>query len=71
MAVTIQNAVKKAMQANKCIMRKIPFWTENESKIKPTNTAHYCICMQKGSPAKRGWEPLAEDLIANDWIVVD
>lgn len=69
--MTIQNAGKKAMQANKCIMRKISFWTENDLKIKPTNTDNYCICMKKGSPAKRGWEPQAEDLIANDWIVVD
>ncbi|HCP14848.1 MAG TPA: aspartate ammonia-lyase [Peptococcaceae bacterium] len=41
-------------------------------KIKPTNTEN---CLIRGSGMseipRRGWQPKAEDLVAEDWIIVD
>lgn len=46
-------------------------WRSKELFIKPTNTDKCCIFYKKGKPFANRWNPKAEDLIANDWIVVD
>lgn len=75
----IHEAVKKALEENKCIT--IPtdegkIWF----KIKPTNNANEnCILIQAdGTPAQKnisalyhGWQPNANNLISENWIVVD
>lgn len=40
-------------------------------KILPTNTPDCCVIMSINSKNPcRGWQPMAEDLVANDWKVV-
>lgn len=77
--MNIQEAVKKALAENKCIT--IP--TEEGKiyfKIKPTNEVeencilidHKNIPMNKNICAlSHGWQPNANDLISDDWIVTD
>lgn len=66
----IHEAVEKALDNKKYITT--PEF-EDLAKIKPTNTRENCIVMfADGShPSKYGWQPTAEDLIRNDWIVTD
>lgn len=67
--IYIQTAVKRALNKNKFIMRKA--YEFMEIKIKPTNTPDCCICFIEGKPSAKRWNPKAEDLIANDWIMLD
>ena len=64
----ISEAVKKAIECDGCIS-----FTNSQIKIKPTNGNKNCILMHlDGShPSKTGWQPTAEQLIREDWIVVD
>lgn len=42
------------------------------TKLLPTNTPDCCIIETKLSKNPcRGWQPMAEDLVADDWIVTD
>ncbi|MEN3132541.1 Thoeris anti-defense Tad2 family protein [Bacillus albus] len=73
--MNIQEATTLAMKQGRYIMRED--WQKFQAKVKPTNTSEHCIlnpfdnkCI--GAPApRRGWQPIAEDLVANDWIVID
>lgn len=76
--MNIQEATKKALAENKCIT--IP--TEEGKvwfKIQPTNTMYNCkLLLADGTPIKgdisaesHGWQPNADRLISNDWIVID
>ena len=66
----IGSAVKKAVREDKCI--SIPDF-RGHIKIKPTNDIGNCICMQAdgSNPSRYGWQPSAEDLMRDDWEVVD
>lgn len=74
----INEAVKQALKQGKAITRtteKVEF-----PLIFPTNTVGYCI-MYSYNPYKRKgsqhdhftkmWNPRADDLMANDWIVAE
>ncbi|MCL9969796.1 DUF2829 domain-containing protein [Anoxybacillus kestanbolensis] len=77
-SMNIQEATKLALEKGLCITR-----TGDElykfMRIKPTDTPDCCIVFpspeyeriagKKISPAKR-WNPKAEDLLADDWIVI-
>ncbi len=68
----INEAVEKAMREGRRMMRKNgPY--KNFVRIRPTNTIDACLfettCAKKRSI--RGWEPDADDLMADDWEVVD
>jgi hypothetical protein len=39
--------------------------------IKPTDTPNACVAYTKDKAPRRGWQPKAQDLIADDWIVTD
>lgn len=67
--MNIQEAVKKAMESNACIT--LPE-VSTEVKIKPTNGIGNCILMgaDGSNPSKRGWQPSAEQLIRDDWMIV-
>ena len=40
-----------------------------ESRIRPTDSPDCCIIESKHTAtATRGWQPMAEDLCADDWI---
>lgn len=76
----ISEAVKQAMESGKYIQRET---IEGESghsfhqtKIKPTNSYGSCIVYtfdQKGKEIHhcKNWNPSAEDLMADDWVLTD
>ena len=74
----IHEATKIALAENKCITipaKNGQIWF----KIQPTNTEYNCkLFFADGTPAKgeanvlsHGWQPSADRLVSNDWIVVD
>ncbi len=68
--MNIQEAVKKAIKDGKHITRKA---FKEKLYIEPTDTPDCCI-ISAPEPRKnprRGWQPQAEDLLADDWIVID
>lgn len=67
--MTIQEATKQSMEMGTYIRRKNVLW--QKIKLKPTNTPDGCIAFKQGNPPRKGWQPKAEDLMAEDWIVVD
>lgn len=74
----IHEAVKKAMEKKCFISRKT---IDNEysfrlTRIKPTNSYANCIVYTFEKDGKeishcKNWNPSAEDLIANDWVLID
>lgn len=66
----ISEAVEKAL-AEGCYIT--PKEHEDWIKIKPTNDTGNCILMHAdgSNPSKYGWQPSANDLIRDDWIVVN
>ena len=70
--MNIQDAVKMAIETNSCITCTTAFW-HGRIKIKPTDTPDCCmvIHLEKNTPPVCGWQPQAQHLISNDWIVVD
>ncbi len=66
----IHEAVHEAVKKEKYITLKD---LSGRIKIKPTNGPGNLIIMQAdGSrPSKAGWQPSAEDLLRDDWIVID
>ena len=68
--MNIYEAVKEALKTDKCIIT--PDF-EGVIKIKPTNESGNCIVLKAdgSNPSKHGWNPQADELIREDWIVVD
>lgn len=66
----IQEATRQAMDEGRYIIT--PEWV-HAMKIKPTNGTGRCIAMKAdgSNPSKYGWQPSADDLIRDDWMVVD
>lgn len=66
----IHEAVKKAMDKGYCITTREH---KETAKIRPTNERGNCILMMADgtNPSEYGWQPSAEDLMRDDWIVVD
>ena len=62
----IHEAVKRAMEVNGCIYRlQHPLWL-----MKPTHIRmDISVITKKNLIPRRGWQPKAEDLMANDWEV--
>ena len=71
-AMNIQQATKQAIAEGKQMTRRNTWWGIGKCriKIKPTDTVDCCVVTdgKKGSPR---WNPQAEDLIADDWIVTE
>lgn len=73
----IHEATKKALAENKYITE--PYEGKIWFKIKPTNTMYNCKLYSVDgieaqgdiSALSYGWQPSANDLISNNWIVVD
>ena len=67
--MVISEAVKKAIVMNGFIT--VPEFN-GVAKIKPTNEKGNCILMNwdGGRPSKYGWQPTANDLMRDDWIIV-
>lgn len=70
--MNIQEATKQAIAEGKQITRINAWWGggENGIKIRPTNTHECCIVSNAKKEAPR-WNPQAEDLIADDWVVTE
>lgn len=70
--MNIQEAVKKAMKTNSFITCTTSIGYRH-FKIKPTDTLGCCmvIPLDLNAPPTRGWQPKAEDLISDNWIVID
>ncbi len=62
----IKEATEKAMKENGFIRRKS--YDFAGMLIKPTNTYDCCILLL-GSEQYRCWNPVIEDLLADDWEV--
>lgn len=67
----IDEAVRRAIKENATIKRKST--GESNTRIKPTNTYDCCIIFTVGSNQRqsRYWNPTADDLIADDWQVIN
>ncbi|HHT7139363.1 TPA: Thoeris anti-defense Tad2 family protein [Bacillus cereus] len=71
--MNIQEATKLAIKQNRYISR-VHFIKTFKVKLKPTNTYDLCktYCLNPGEvEPRRAWSPRADDLIADDWIVID
>lgn len=68
----IHEAVKTAIAEEKFITRPDAWWGKH-MKMKPTNTPDCCKVFSRcdEKPPVRGWQPQAEDLMADDWAAVD
>ena len=67
----IHEAASAAMALDLCITRTA--WDWKNLKIKPTNTTECCIMFSprfKNKPHVPRWNPNANDLLANDWVLV-
>ena len=70
----IHDAVAEALEKNAYIRRSGLIYSE--VLIKPTNSYDCCIILIKGREGQqcrqcRYWNPTADDLVADDWGVVE
>lgn len=67
--MNIQDATKKALEENKYIRRKST--KHSTTRIKPTNSYDCCLLVVHGKDRQQGrcWNPTADDLMADDWII--
>ncbi|WP_302970461.1 MW1434 family type I TA system toxin [Ruthenibacterium lactatiformans] len=74
--MNIQDAIKMRTLDAPYITRELwndeeSIWGKSRIKIMPTNTPDCCTIESVASRGpRRGWQPTAEDLIADDWITV-
>ncbi len=67
--MTISEAVKLALKEDKYIKLAGSIF---RTKIKPTNTSECCIMISEHrSKVMPRWNPTADDLVSDDWEVVD
>ena len=71
--MNIIEVTKKALAENKCISRKS--W-DSRIAIMPTNEAGVnCVLISldllRCQSSRVGWQPSADDLIAQDWIIIE
>lgn len=68
----IHEAVEKSLKSGAAITRAKAWWGYQVGII-PTNGDGCCIAvMMEGTEIKnpcRGWQPVAEDLMAEDWVL--
>lgn len=67
--MNINEAVKESLITKRAISRRV---YENRIFLIPTNDSNslVALCSEKRLPC-RGWQPFADDLIADDWYVTD
>ena len=67
--MNIQDAVKESLNTKKMIARK---YYGEDVKFIPTNDCYNLVALfsnKKGRLPGRGWQPSADDLIADDWYI--
>lgn len=67
--MNICEATKMALKGSGLITRENEFWKER-IEIEPTNSPDCCVLHGTDRNPRRGWQPNAEDLTAEDWIVL-
>lgn len=70
MKVNIVDATRRAVTEGKKLVRP---WGERRIVIQPTDSSDCCLIWLEGNqqaPAKR-WNPMARDLLAEDWEVME
>ena len=66
----VKTAVQVAVTKECCIARRAWGYTYR-FRVEPTDTPDLCVCHSQAmkSPS-RGWQPSAEDLMADDWYLL-
>ena len=68
--LNIQEAARRAITES-CAMSRKEWDSEYRFRVEPTNTPDLCVCHSFAMKTPgRGWQPSAEDLIADDWYLV-
>lgn len=65
----ISEAVKEALNTNKGLYRRNDKWPKGVWVL-PTNTILNMVLVTPECKCGRDWSPKAEDLVADDWIVL-
>ena len=65
----IHEAVSKAMQKNVGLYRRNDRWPKG-LWVLPTNTSLNLVLVTPDFECRKCWEPSADDIIADDWIVL-
>ncbi|PTI22615.1 Thoeris anti-defense Tad2 family protein [Staphylococcus warneri] len=72
--MNIQEATKLAMENGKSIYRSSQFDSDVEPgssvELIPTNSFGYIVTIPRKKAFTPLWQPMAEDLLADDWEVV-
>ena len=70
--MNIQEAVKKALESDKCIYRKSEKVKGIDIFIKPTRSKWECclLILPNKKESSFRWNPTTEDLIATDWELI-
>ncbi|MCI2941732.1 DUF2829 domain-containing protein [Staphylococcus cohnii] len=72
--MNIQKATKLAMESGRTIHRVSEFDKSRKSgenlEILPTNTYGYLVIIPSKKAFYPLWQPMAEDLLADDWEVI-
>ncbi len=63
--MNIQEATTTALASGKCIKRTTEIWKRCKVQLGKRNVCHLYI---EGKFLVQGWQPQAEDLIADDWV---
>lgn len=66
--MTISEATKQAMAINGYITTPTLM---GGMKIRPTSHGPYIAFHWDGTKGRYGWQPSAEDILAEDWIVIE
>lgn len=73
--MNISEAIQARTEQKPFITRKkwrseFSTWQAADIKIQPTDSPDCCIVMSRVNKSpSRGWQPTAEDLLADDWYV--
>ena len=69
--MSIAEAIRNAMEKH-CMIRR-QSWSEFFGSIKPTNDYSCCCvaCSRSEKPPRKYWNPLADDLLAEDWELTE
>lgn len=67
--MNIAEATEKALASGVGMRREA--WGRNLGSLYPSNTDGGCLCLNAHGYAAFRWQPKAEDLLAEDWVVLD
>ena len=68
--LNIQEATGIAMKTGKTIRRSNQFCDGSEAQLIPTNICGYILYFPQKQVFTPMWNPMAEDLLADDWEVL-